>query len=169
MCGNSIRIYLLVDKICIYFAHRRDLSLPAQRRDLYLLAHRRDLYLPAHRRDLYLLAHRRDLYLLVECSMIFYFLTLDEDMNEEPAVLYTVFVFTCLMDACTVPGRVRVAVRLRPRNEEELVADSDFADCVELQPEVVLVPHLFECTRLKERKLISQISLLSCVKNCVIG
>ncbi|KAG6782698.1 hypothetical protein POTOM_012111 [Populus tomentosa] len=28
------------------------------------------------------------------------------------------------------------AVRLRPRNEEEMVADADFADCVELQPEV---------------------------------
>ena len=36
----------------------------------------------------------------------------------------------------SVPGRVRVAVRLRPRNAEELVADADFADCVELQPEV---------------------------------
>ncbi|KAJ4727102.1 Kinesin-like protein [Melia azedarach] len=35
-----------------------------------------------------------------------------------------------------VPGRVRVAVRLRPRNAEELVADADFADCVELQPEL---------------------------------
>lgn len=35
-----------------------------------------------------------------------------------------------------VPGRVRVAVRLRPRNAEEMVADADFADCVELQPEV---------------------------------
>ncbi|KAK8337950.1 hypothetical protein V6Z12_A09G218900 [Gossypium hirsutum] len=33
------------------------------------------------------------------------------------------------------PGRVRVAVRLRPRNAEESVADADFADCVELQPE----------------------------------
>lgn len=29
-----------------------------------------------------------------------------------------------------------MAVRLRPRNDEELVADADFADCVELQPEV---------------------------------
>lgn len=29
-----------------------------------------------------------------------------------------------------------MAVRLRPRNAEELVADTDFADCVELQPEV---------------------------------
>jgi len=36
----------------------------------------------------------------------------------------------------SVPGRVRVAVRLRPRNVEESVADADFADCVELQPEV---------------------------------
>lgn len=34
-----------------------------------------------------------------------------------------------------VRGRVRVAVRLRPHNAEELVADADFADCVELQPE----------------------------------
>uniref|UniRef100_A0A6M2F4P0 Kinesin-like protein n=1 Tax=Populus davidiana TaxID=266767 RepID=A0A6M2F4P0_9ROSI len=39
-------------------------------------------------------------------------------------------------DDTGVPGRVRVAVRLRPRNEEEMVADADFADCVELQPEV---------------------------------
>ncbi|KAK8495835.1 hypothetical protein V6N13_026295 [Hibiscus sabdariffa] len=38
-------------------------------------------------------------------------------------------------DDAGVPGRVRVAVRLRPRNAEELVADADFADCVELQPE----------------------------------
>ncbi|KAF7137522.1 hypothetical protein RHSIM_Rhsim07G0100200 [Rhododendron simsii] len=37
---------------------------------------------------------------------------------------------------CVVSGRVRVAVRLRPRNAEELVADADFADCVELQPEL---------------------------------
>ncbi|EPS63032.1 hypothetical protein M569_11754 [Genlisea aurea] len=33
-------------------------------------------------------------------------------------------------------GRVRVAVRLRPRNNEEMAADADFADCVELQPEL---------------------------------
>lgn len=32
-----------------------------------------------------------------------------------------------------------MAVRLRPRNAEELAADADFADCVELQPEVLLV------------------------------
>ena len=37
----------------------------------------------------------------------------------------------------TVPGRVRVAVRLRPRNVEEMEADADFADCVELLPEVL--------------------------------
>ncbi|KAK3001477.1 hypothetical protein RJ639_021873 [Escallonia herrerae] len=35
-----------------------------------------------------------------------------------------------------VPGRVRVAVRLRPQNTEESAADADFADCVELQPEL---------------------------------
>lgn len=29
-----------------------------------------------------------------------------------------------------------MAVRLRPRNAEELIADADFADCVELQPEL---------------------------------
>ncbi|KAG8501918.1 hypothetical protein CXB51_004693 [Gossypium anomalum] len=33
-------------------------------------------------------------------------------------------------------GRVRVAVRLRPRNAEDLLSDVDFADCVELQPEL---------------------------------
>ncbi|XP_028548368.1 kinesin-like protein KIN-UB isoform X3 [Dendrobium catenatum] len=39
-------------------------------------------------------------------------------------------------DDAGVPGRVRVAVRLRPQNSEELVADADFADCVELQSEL---------------------------------
>ncbi|KAJ9549856.1 hypothetical protein OSB04_022399 [Centaurea solstitialis] len=39
-------------------------------------------------------------------------------------------------DAPGVSGRVRVAVRLRPRNSEELSTDADFADCVELQPEL---------------------------------
>ncbi|KAM6556992.1 hypothetical protein CsatB_004011 [Cannabis sativa] len=39
-------------------------------------------------------------------------------------------------DDTGVPGRVRVAVRLRPRNQEELIADADFADCVELQSEL---------------------------------
>lgn len=46
------------------------------------------------------------------------------------------YVLICLLFFFSVPGRVRVAVRLRPRNAEELVADADFADCVELQPEV---------------------------------
>lgn len=32
--------------------------------------------------------------------------------------------------------RVRVAVRVRPRNAEELLPESDFVECVELQPEV---------------------------------
>ncbi|KAK7294947.1 hypothetical protein RJT34_17847 [Clitoria ternatea] len=39
-------------------------------------------------------------------------------------------------NSTAVPGRVRVAVRLRPRNAEEMIADADFADCVELQPEL---------------------------------
>ncbi|CAL5397976.1 unnamed protein product [Camellia sinensis] len=39
-------------------------------------------------------------------------------------------------DDASVSGRVRVAVRLRPQNVEESVADADFADCVELQPEL---------------------------------
>ncbi|XP_043716474.1 kinesin-like protein KIN-UB [Telopea speciosissima] len=39
-------------------------------------------------------------------------------------------------DDAGVPGRVRVSVRMRPQNAEELVADADFADCVELQPEL---------------------------------
>ncbi|KAH7439668.1 hypothetical protein KP509_04G071600 [Ceratopteris richardii] len=33
-------------------------------------------------------------------------------------------------------GRVRVAVRLRPRNADELIADADFGDYVELMPEL---------------------------------
>ncbi|KAL5735028.1 hypothetical protein ACOSP7_032889 [Xanthoceras sorbifolium] len=33
-------------------------------------------------------------------------------------------------------GRVRVAVRLRPKNAEDLHLDADFADCVESQPEL---------------------------------
>ncbi|KAF3434013.1 hypothetical protein FNV43_RR25116 [Rhamnella rubrinervis] len=33
-------------------------------------------------------------------------------------------------------GRVRVAVRLRPKNAEDLISYSDFSDCVELQPEL---------------------------------
>jgi hypothetical protein len=42
---------------------------------------------------------------------------------------------------CTDPGRVRVAVRLRPRNAEDLLSDADFSDCVELQPEVIYMYH----------------------------
>ncbi|CAI0442656.1 unnamed protein product [Linum tenue] len=33
-------------------------------------------------------------------------------------------------------GRVRLAVRVRPRSAEEVISDADFADCVELQPEL---------------------------------
>ncbi|KAL8218270.1 hypothetical protein R6Q57_021643 [Mikania cordata] len=33
-------------------------------------------------------------------------------------------------------GRVRVAVRLRPKNTEEFLSDADFFDCVEPQPEL---------------------------------
>nr|XP_011459625.1 PREDICTED: armadillo repeat-containing kinesin-like protein 2 [Fragaria vesca subsp. vesca] len=36
-----------------------------------------------------------------------------------------------------VPDRVRVALRLRPRNAEESAADTDFANCVELEPELM--------------------------------
>ncbi|MCO5558187.1 hypothetical protein L7F22_011766 [Adiantum nelumboides] len=39
-------------------------------------------------------------------------------------------------DDAGVAGRVRVAVRLRPRNTEELQKDADFADYVELMPEL---------------------------------
>ncbi|KAL6606258.1 hypothetical protein ACP70R_041911 [Stipagrostis hirtigluma subsp. patula] len=39
-------------------------------------------------------------------------------------------------DSGAVCSRVRVAVRLRPRNAQELEADADFGDCVELQPEL---------------------------------
>lgn len=39
-------------------------------------------------------------------------------------------------DGSGVPGRVRVAVRLRPRNSEEMQADADFGDYVELMPEL---------------------------------
>ena len=45
------------------------------------------------------------------------------------------FIFT------TEPGRVRVAVRVRPRNAEDLLSDADFSDCVEIQPEVVYMYH----------------------------
>ena len=32
--------------------------------------------------------------------------------------------------------RVRVAIRLRPKNAEDLINETDFIDCIELQPEV---------------------------------
>ena len=32
-----------------------------------------------------------------------------------------------------------MVIRLRPWNAEELVADSDFVDCVELQPELLSI------------------------------
>lgn len=41
-------------------------------------------------------------------------------------------------------GRVRVAVRLRPKNTEDL-SDADFSDCIELQPEVTMIFNLNEC------------------------
>lgn len=39
-------------------------------------------------------------------------------------------------DDSGVSGRVRVAVRLRPRNSDEMLADADFGDYVELMPEL---------------------------------
>ena len=56
-------------------------------------------------------------------------------MSDELIIELMLILFVYLF---LVPGRVRVAVRLRPRNAEEMVADADFADCVELQPEVIL-------------------------------
>lgn len=35
--------------------------------------------------------------------------------------------------------RVRVAVRLRPKNKEDFTDDGDFTSCVELQTEVLFV------------------------------
>ncbi|PRQ17943.1 putative plus-end-directed kinesin ATPase [Rosa chinensis] len=43
---------------------------------------------------------------------------------------------TASKDNTGVPGRVRVAVRLRPRNSDEMISDADFAEIVELQPEL---------------------------------
>ena len=56
-----------------------------------------------------------------------------EKTTEQLEKIFEIFPF------CAVLGRVRVAVRLRPRNAEESVADADFADCVELQPEVLSI------------------------------
>lgn len=33
---------------------------------------------------------------------------------------------------------MRVAVRVRPRNAEDLISDSDYGDSVEVQPEVII-------------------------------
>nr|GME16263.1 armadillo repeat-containing kinesin-like protein 1 isoform X1 [Ipomoea batatas] len=44
--------------------------------------------------------------------------------------------FSPSLDNDSEPGRVRVAVRLRPRNAEDVLTDSDYADCVEMQPEL---------------------------------
>jgi hypothetical protein len=41
----------------------------------------------------------------------------------------------------TASGRVRVAVRLRPRNAEDIVSDADFSVCVELQRDVFYMSH----------------------------
>lgn len=58
----------------------------------------------------------------------------------------------------SVPGRVRVAVRLRPRNAEEQVADADFADCVELQPEVNIINVIVPFKHRQNCFLLSSIS-----------
>ncbi|KAF4358692.1 hypothetical protein G4B88_020949, partial [Cannabis sativa] len=57
----------------------------------------------------------------------------------DDGVSYCIRSFLFCLFPQTVPGRVRVAIRLRPRNAEELAADADFADCVELQSEVLSV------------------------------
>nr|XP_043631245.1 kinesin-like protein KIN-UC isoform X2 [Erigeron canadensis] len=44
--------------------------------------------------------------------------------------------FTRQSDDDAESGRVRVAVRLRPKNTEDLSSDADYFDCVELQPEL---------------------------------
>ncbi|KAK0586297.1 hypothetical protein LWI29_004497 [Acer saccharum] len=56
--------------------------------------------------------------------------------KSSPASLGSAAAAAAAKDDAGVLGRVRVAVRLRSRNEEEMVADADFADCVELQPEL---------------------------------
>ncbi|KAK2664736.1 hypothetical protein Ddye_003310 [Dipteronia dyeriana] len=56
--------------------------------------------------------------------------------KSSPASLGSAAAAAAAKDDTGVLGRVRVAVRLRSRNEEEMVADADFADCVELQPEL---------------------------------
>ncbi|KAG5008375.1 hypothetical protein JHK85_026917 [Glycine max] len=62
----------------------------------------------------------------------------DMELIEAPVLILERALHSCLgVDQLGfVPGRVRVAVRLRPQNAEEMIADADFADCVELQPEL---------------------------------
>ncbi|KAG0493742.1 hypothetical protein HPP92_004736 [Vanilla planifolia] len=43
---------------------------------------------------------------------------------------------TSLEDGDADSGRVRVAVRVCPKNAEDLSSESDFVDCIELQPEL---------------------------------
>lgn len=59
-----------------------------------------------------------------------------------PCKGFSSIVSHCVISLITVSGRVRVAVRLRPRNVEEVKMDVDFADCVELEPEVISYVHL---------------------------
>ncbi|KAE7997005.1 hypothetical protein FH972_001680 [Carpinus fangiana] len=62
----------------------------------------------------------------------------DEGLSLSLSLSLSVSVYTHMNCALifVYPGRVRVAVRLRPRNAEDLLSDADFSDCVELQPEL---------------------------------
>lgn len=54
----------------------------------------------------------------------------------EPNLKYINSCVLIRFDVCVIESeRVRVAVRIRPRNSDDL-SDMDYADCVELQPEV---------------------------------
>ena len=55
-----------------------------------------------------------------------------------------------------------MAVRLRPRNAEEMIADADFADCVELQPEVLDKFILFYVGNLSYLSML----MISCYCDC---
>ncbi|XP_009588080.1 kinesin-like protein KIN-UC isoform X2 [Nicotiana tomentosiformis] len=57
-------------------------------------------------------------------------------INSRRSVTPTSRIRTPPQDNDPEPGRVRVAVRVRPRNAEDLLSDADFADCVEVQPEL---------------------------------
>uniref|UniRef100_A0A803LI23 Kinesin-like protein n=1 Tax=Chenopodium quinoa TaxID=63459 RepID=A0A803LI23_CHEQI len=56
--------------------------------------------------------------------------------KSKPPVRRTASLGGAAKDVSDAPGRVRVAVRLRPKNAEESITDADYADCVELQPEL---------------------------------